>query len=72
GFTRHGQKKEKTTINVGDLWQFDTDEIDLASQGYDKLLGGGRVEAAFTVTVSEATERAIEKIEAAGGTVTSE
>ena len=72
GFTRHGQKKEKTTINVGDLWQFDTAEIDLVSQGYDKLLGGGQVEAAFIVTVAEATEKAIEKIKAAGGTVTSE
>ncbi len=72
GFTRHGQKQEKTTINVGNLWQFEAEDIDLAGEGYDKLLGGGRVEASFTVTVPEATDRAIEKIEAAGGTVTTE
>lgn len=72
GFTHHGQKQEKTTINVGDLWQFDAEEIDLAGEGYDKLLGGGRVAAAFTVTIPEATDKAIEKIEAAGGTVTTD
>lgn len=72
GFTYHGEKQDKTTINAGDLWQFDADEVDLGGQGYDKLLGGGAVQRPLTVTVPEATDRAVEKIEAAGGTVTTE
>ncbi|MBS3772942.1 MAG: mitochondrial large ribosomal subunit protein uL15m, partial [Candidatus Thermoplasmatota archaeon] len=72
GFTYHGQKQDKTTINVGDLWQYDADEIDLAGEGYDKLLGGGEVQRTLTVTVPEATGKAVEKIEAAGGTVTTD
>jgi large subunit ribosomal protein L15 len=44
--------------------------LDLPSLGFQKLLGGGRVEHKLTITVREASARAIEKIEAAGGSVT--
>jgi len=37
--------------------------------GIDKLLGSGQVRTALTVVVEEASARAVEKIQAAGGTV---
>ena len=37
--------------------------------GIDKLLGSGRISKALTVTVSEASAKAVEKIEAAGGSL---
>ena len=43
--------------------------LDLASLGYDKLLGGGKPLGAFTLKVSKASNSAKEKIEAAGGEV---
>ena len=45
-------------------------ELDLSALGYDKLLGSGRVEEAWKVTIDAATPRAMEKIESAGGKVT--
>lgn len=44
--------------------------IDLAAAGYGKLLATGTPTAKLTVTVAKATEKAIAKIEAAGGSVT--
>ncbi len=44
-------------------------KIDLEALGYSKLLGAGKVTKAMEVKVSEATEKAIEKIKAAGGNV---
>ena len=43
--------------------------VDLTSAGYDKLLGDGKVTKRFRVIVESASERAIEKIESAGGEV---
>jgi large subunit ribosomal protein L15 len=37
--------------------------------GFDKLLGSGKVSRAIHITVEHASSRAIEKIEAAGGSV---
>ncbi len=37
--------------------------------GYDKLLGRGSIDRAIEITVREASARAIEKVEAAGGSV---
>lgn len=45
------------------------DTIDLASMGFDKLLGSGKVSRAIHITVEHASTRAIEKIEAAGGSI---
>ena len=44
--------------------------IDLTALGYDKLLGSGACQGAWEVTVEEASPRAIEKVESAGGKVT--
>jgi large subunit ribosomal protein L15 len=64
-------------VNLGDLpaiiaAQSSGDEkqiLDLTALGYDKLLGQGSVSAVYTVKVPRASESAIEKIRAAGGTV---
>ena len=44
-------------------------EIDLTSAGIDKLLGAGRITTSLSIKVEAATEKAIKKIEAAGGEV---
>ena len=67
GFNRHPSLRTvHLTCNVSDLANLvaDSDSVDLAEHGVDKLLGSGRV------TVAQASARAIEKIEAAGGSVT--
>ncbi len=43
--------------------------VNLAELGYNKLLGRGRIDKPVKVIVPEATQRAIEKIQAAGGEV---
>lgn len=43
--------------------------VDLGRLGIKRLLGGGVVHAPLVVTVPFATERAVKKVEAAGGTV---
>jgi large subunit ribosomal protein L15 len=43
--------------------------LDLTSLGYDKLLGGGRVNSAFAVKVANISENAKEKIQQAGGEI---
>ena len=62
------------SVNVSQLEQLFPDEenINLSSHGYDKLLGSGRVTKSLHVSVEHASAKAIEKIEAAGGSVTLE
>jgi large subunit ribosomal protein L15 len=70
-------KREIKTINVGELEEL-VDEhgvkkgkkivLDLASLGYDKVLGKGTVTKPLVVKAGSFTERALEKIESAGGT----
>lgn len=43
--------------------------IDLQSNGYDKLLGGGKTTNPYTIKVTRATASAQEKIKSAGGEV---
>ena len=43
--------------------------IDLISQGYDKLLGGGKITNAYTVKIRQFTASAEEKVKQAGGEV---
>lgn len=43
--------------------------VDLAAHGYDKLLGGGSVSAAYTVIVARFTALAEAKVKGAGGRV---
>jgi len=60
------------TVNVSSLANMagESDSINLAEFGYDKLLGSGRITTALNVTVEHASAGAIAKVEAAGGTVT--
>ena len=43
--------------------------IDLKEMGYDKLLGTGVHSQAYKITISAASAKAVEKVEAAGGEV---
>jgi large subunit ribosomal protein L15 len=43
--------------------------LDLTSLGYDKLLGGGKVNSAFTVKITKISGSAKKKIQEAGGEV---
>lgn len=58
-------------INLNQLGQLAGSgaELDLASLGYDKLLGQGEVHTALKVKVARASNSAIEKVKAAGGSV---
>lgn len=58
-------------VNVSDLERLagNSNDLDLSSLGYDKLLGSGLVHRSLKVKVSRASSSAIEKINAAGGTV---
>ncbi len=73
GFNRHPSLRSvHVTANVSELSDMagDSDSIDLSTHAIDKLLGSGRIDRALAVTVEHASARAVEKIEAAGGTVT--
>ena len=37
--------------------------------GFDKLLGRGNIDRALTIKVAEASAKAIQKVEAAGGSI---
>jgi len=65
GFKRHSSivRKEKT-INVGQLEEkFEgKKDIDLTKDGFDKLLGGGRINSSLKIKVKAASQKAIDKI----------
>ena len=44
-------------------------DVNLTEAGIDKLLGNGNIVSKVNVTVSEASESAVEKIKAAGGSI---
>ncbi|MEM1690117.1 MAG: uL15 family ribosomal protein [Thermofilaceae archaeon] len=82
GFARHSSLiPEKRVLNVGELDERveelirqgaarvkgDTVHIDITQLGYNKLGGRGRVTRKLVVVGLEATEDAIRKLEAAGG-----
>lgn len=77
-FGRHGFKRPLVVVvadaplNVGDLSERfpGQSSIDLGRHGYTKLLGAGEVRTAFQVTVEAASQGAVQKIQAAGGRVT--
>ena len=86
GFTRPpSQVEHKNTINVSELSEQvdrfvelgfgskngDAYSIDLTAAGIDKLLGSGSIAFKVDVSVYEASAKAVEKIEAAGGSVDS-
>ena len=76
-FGRHGFKrpqgviKKDKTINVGELEdKFPSKkDIDLEKEGFDKLLGGGKLNSKLKIKVDSASEKAIEKIKEKGGEV---
>ena len=72
GFNRHPSLRNvNISINTQEVQALaDGDSINLSKMGYDKLLGKGRIDRAIHITVAEASARAIEKVEAAGGSVT--
>ena len=57
-YGRHGFKRPQCMV-----------EVDLTEAGIDKLLGTGNIEVAVNVTVAEASEKAREKVAAAGGSI---
>ncbi|MEW5937798.1 MAG: uL15m family ribosomal protein [Candidatus Thermoplasmatota archaeon] len=84
GFVRHGVSIERgREMNLGALGEAiprliaeglakDVEgavEVDLGALGVRKLLGAGRITQALRITVSMASKRAVEKVEAAGGAV---
>jgi len=76
-FGRHGFKrpqgttKEDVTINIGDLEERYPGKkaINLTEEGYDKLLGAGKIATKIKVTVNSASAKAVEKIKEQGGEV---
>ena len=72
GFNRHPSLRNvHVTCNVSQLEGMadGKDSINLGELGIDKLLGSGRINTAMTITVANASATAIEKVEAAGGSV---
>jgi len=77
-FGRHGFKrpqsilKKDNCINVGQLEERfpGVKIIDLDKEGFDKLLGAGKLNSSYNVKVKKASEKAVEKIKENGGEVT--
>jgi large subunit ribosomal protein L15 len=76
-FGRHGFKrhpsivKRDTTINVGQLEEKfpGKKDINLTKEGFDKLLGGGKINSSLKIKVNAASQKAIDKIAEKGGDV---
>lgn len=63
-------EKKVNTINLSQLESLGKEsKINLQEKGYNKLLGAGKITKKIEVTVLSASEKAIQKIEAAGGKV---
>ena len=71
GFNRHpGLSVVNSSINLGQVAEIaEGDSIDLSEMGFDKLLGRGSIDRALTIKVAEASAKAIQKVEAAGGSI---
>jgi len=63
--------KEDKTINVGEIEEKfpDNKTINLTEEGYDKLLGAGKIKSKLKITVNSASEKAINKIKERGGVI---
>ena len=82
GFTCPTAPGESKIINVGDLDELavsfkeqnkkTTVSLNLASLGYDKLLGRGSVGRPFNIKVSKYSKSAAKKIADAGGSIAQE
>ena len=69
GFRKHSPSVEYKTINLYQLENLPGNSIDLGKYGFTKLLGAGNITRKISVTVEHASQRAIEKIQAAGGNI---
>jgi large subunit ribosomal protein L15 len=72
GFNRHPTLINfSVTVNVSQLEELanGADTLDLTALEIDKVLGSGRMQVALKIIVAEASAKAIEKIEAAGGSL---
>lgn len=58
-FTKFGKQEENKKV------------LDLTKTKYDKLLGGGQIQTAYAIKISQFTASAEEKVKKAGGEVTS-
>ncbi len=79
-FGKHGfhspqsiHRKEKT-LNLNKLAEIAQAQttLNLTEMGYTKLLGSGKVTMTLEITVPAASKTAVEKIQAAGGKITTE
>ena len=72
GFKRHPSivKKDKI-INVGQLEERfpGKKDINLTKEGFDKLLGGGKINSSVKIKVKATSQKAIDKIAEKGGEV---
>ena len=76
-FGRHGFKRPQSVltkdkiINVGELEEKfpGKKDIDLEKEGFNKLLGSGIVKSKLKIKVTNASEKAIKKIQDKGGEV---
>lgn len=74
-FGVHGFKRPQSVIkkdriiNVGEIEDKFPDKktINLTEEGYDKLLGAGKIKSKLKITVNSASEKAINKIKEQGG-----
>jgi len=72
GFKRHQSiTKRDKTINVGQLEEKFTRQKDiyLTKEGFDKLLGGGKINSSLKIRVKAASQKAIDKIAEQNGEV---
>ncbi len=71
GMAQPGRAAKPKTVNIGYLNQYaekqQIKEIDLSKLGLEKVLGGGKIDKALTIKATYFTEKAKQKIEAAGG-----
>ena len=75
GFKRHQSITSKNNIiNVGQLEEKfpGKKDINLSKEGFDKLLGGGKINIPLKIKVKEASQKAIDKIAEKNGEVTIE
>ena len=63
--------KDDKIINVGQLEEKfpGKKDIDLTKEGFDKLLGGGKINTTLKIKVEKASQKAVDKIKDKGGEV---
>ena len=81
GFNNYNNRKNYSTVNVGDLEIFEPNAVITEELLYEtrvvgkrqpyglKVLGGGEITKPLTIKAKKATKTAIEKIEKAGGKI---